>query len=149
MFKNTNNQRNTHFWALQLICYLCCVRNVLGAPVRFVIGWDPVFGPLHTLINVVANQIVGFLWRSPLDEDRGVCLPGSNHLTWSRWNTWKQKCTLNPKNDNRHNKPIGVVYVYLFPNLLILCNTKGMDRERPLSSWVSIGPVASDGWLFP
>lgn len=69
------------------IVILYCVTNILGALVRFVIGRHPVLGPVHTLIDVVANKIVGFLWRSPLDEDRGVCFPGCNHLTGSRWHT--------------------------------------------------------------
>lgn len=69
------------------IVILYFVTNILGALVRFVIGRHPVLGPVHTLIDVVANKIVGFLWRSPLDEDRGICFPGCNHLTGSRWHT--------------------------------------------------------------
>lgn len=71
--------------------------NILGALVRFVIGWHPVLGAFHTLVDVVANQIVGFLRRSPLDENGRVGFPGSNHLTRSRRYTWEQEFQSNSK----------------------------------------------------
>lgn len=74
--------------------------NILGALVRFVIGWHPVLGTLHTLVDVVANQIVGFLWRRPLDQDGGVRLPRSNHLTGSGRDTWGQEFQSNSESDS-------------------------------------------------
>lgn len=96
----------------------------------FVIGRSPGFGSFHTLIDVVANQIVGLFWRSPLDEDRCVCFPGSNHLTGSGGHTCKQ--------------------THLSPGCCWEKNqTKEKDGNTPLSSCVLMDPVGSEGSLQP
>lgn len=107
---------------------------VLGVLVRFVIGRGPVLGPLQTLIDVVANQIVGFFRWSPLDEDRSVCLPGGNHLAGSRGHTCKQ-----------HN----LLSRSCRKTCWCVCRSAEADGDAPLSSCVSMGPVGSDGSLHP
>lgn len=81
---------------------LCLNMNLLGFLVGFMISWCPVFRPSHTLVNVIPNQVVGVLWRSPLDEDRGVCFSCCNNLTRSR----RYTCGEQKQREKKRLRPI-------------------------------------------
>lgn len=112
------------------------------------IGRDPVLGPLHTLIDVVANQIVGFLRWSPLDEDRSVCFPGGDHLTGSRGHTCKQHhllshcCRKTCRRVRRGQRRSGQRHTFEF-----LC-LDGSGRFGWLAASVHVGRQNSEPILF-
>lgn len=125
---------------MQFSSQLLCSSNTLGALVGLVIGWHPVLGTLHTLVNVVANQIVGFLWRRPLDEHRRVRFSRSNHLTGSRRHTWEQDFQSNSKSQWAHVRDITTTFELL--------SLDGSSRLWRLTVSIYIGRQDSELILF-
>lgn len=110
---------------------------------RLVIGRSPVLGAFYALIDVVANQVIGLLWRSPLDQDGCVCFPGSDNLAGGGGHTCEQtdlfiRLLLEKKAEKRKG----------WKQTFELLSLDRSSRLRRLAAAVHIGRQNSEPVLF-
>lgn len=55
--------------------------------VRPVVTREPGLGADHGGVHIVTHEVVGVFGSLPLHESRVFGVSGSDHLSWSRWDT--------------------------------------------------------------
>lgn len=59
-----------------------------GVFVRPVVTSKPGLGADHRGVHIVTHEVVGMFWGLPLHESRRFGVPGSDHLSRGRWDTY-------------------------------------------------------------